>query len=96
MAGLSRRLYWTVNFLADLAYFLVPALLILLVFKLFGISVFVHDLSVLGSLLLAMLLFAWAAIPLVYVLSFAFDSAPKGYTLIVVYNIISGGWSAGF
>ncbi|GMT18449.1 hypothetical protein PFISCL1PPCAC_9746, partial [Pristionchus fissidentatus] len=31
----------------------------------------------------------WTAVPYVYCFSFLFTSAPKGYTMIVMYNIIS-------
>jgi hypothetical protein len=42
------------------------------------------------TILLVLLLFGWNAIPFVYSFSFAFNSAPKGYTMIVMYHIITG------
>ncbi|PIO58876.1 hypothetical protein TELCIR_19677, partial [Teladorsagia circumcincta] len=41
-------------------------------------------------LLLTMALYGWTAIPFTYWFSFLFTSAPKGFTLIVMYNIITG------
>lgn len=37
-----------------------------------------------------MLLYGWSQIPFVYLLSFAFNLASKGYSMIVVYSIITG------
>uniref|UniRef100_A0A1I7X1F1 ABC transporter domain-containing protein n=1 Tax=Heterorhabditis bacteriophora TaxID=37862 RepID=A0A1I7X1F1_HETBA len=41
-------------------------------------------------LILCMVLYGWTSIPFTYWFSFMFTSAPKGFTLIVMYNIISG------
>lgn len=37
-----------------------------------------------------MMMFGWAAIPFTYAFHFAFNSDQKGYTTIVIFNIISG------
>ena len=42
------------------------------------------------TLFLTMVMFGWCVIPFVYTFSFAFNSAPKGYLIILIYNIISG------
>ncbi|CAD5222390.1 unnamed protein product [Bursaphelenchus xylophilus] len=90
MMGLPLWLYWVMQFVMDLVLYVIPVLLILVVFKLFEISVYVHDASILAMLFGFMLLFYWTAVPFVYCLSFLFGCAPKGNTLIVIYNIITG------
>ncbi|KAJ1365621.1 hypothetical protein KIN20_026005 [Parelaphostrongylus tenuis] len=51
---------------------------------------YTRDSTTILILLMAMALYGWTAIPLTYWFSFLFTSAPKGFTLIVMYNIITG------
>lgn len=51
---------------------------------------FFGDVTNAFTLFLLMLLFGWAAIPFTYSFQFAFKSAPKGYMLIVIFNVITG------
>uniref|UniRef100_A0A7E4UPS2 ABC transporter domain-containing protein n=1 Tax=Panagrellus redivivus TaxID=6233 RepID=A0A7E4UPS2_PANRE len=90
MAGVQPWLYWLTTAVWDGLFYLVPMALVLVVFKIFSINEFIKEGSTIGELVVVMLLFGWTAIPFVYAFSFVFDAAPKGYTMIVMYNIITG------
>ncbi|VDL85104.1 unnamed protein product [Nippostrongylus brasiliensis] len=51
---------------------------------------FTKDFTTVLILLLAMALYGWTTIPFTYWFSYLFRSPPKGFTLIVMYNIITG------
>lgn len=58
-------------------------------FRAFGVKAFVEENHMVDVLLL-LLLYGWAVIPLMYLLSFLFSSAATAYTRLTIFNIISG------
>lgn len=60
-----------------------------MVFQAFGVKAFV-DKNHLVDVLLLLLLYGWAVIPLMYLLSFLFSSAATAYTRLTIFNMISG------
>ena len=74
----------------DFCFYLVPAALILVVFAALKVEPFTVRSYTFFELAIVLLLFAWTAIPFVYAFSFAFTSAPKGYTIIVLFNTVTG------
>ena len=90
MAGIRPWLYWLTTAIWDGVCFLLPTFLFLAIYKLFKINEYTSRFESSLDLVIIMLLFGWTAIPFVYSFSFVFDSAPKGYTMIVMYNIITG------
>jgi ATP-binding cassette subfamily A (ABC1) protein 3 len=90
MAGIRPWLYWLTTAVWDGVCYLIPTFLFILVYKLFNIKQYISRGESIGELIIIMLLYGWTAIPFVYSFSFVFDTAPKGYTLIVMYNIVSG------
>ncbi|MFH4980092.1 hypothetical protein AB6A40_006801 [Gnathostoma spinigerum] len=90
MSGLRPLTYWLTAFIWDSVCFLIQTALFMVVFALFNVKEYVDNANVALSLVMFMLLYGWANIPFVYSLSFAFKSATKGYTMIVVYNILTG------
>lgn len=59
------------------------------VFQAFGVKAFVED-SHLVDVLLLLLLYGWAVVPLMYLLSFLFSTAATAYTRLTIFNMISG------
>lgn len=59
------------------------------VFRVFSVEAFVSE-NHLVDVLLLLLLYGWAVIPLMYLLSFLFSSAATAYTRLTIFNIISG------
>ncbi|GMR43182.1 hypothetical protein PMAYCL1PPCAC_13377, partial [Pristionchus mayeri] len=89
LSGLPLWLYWLTSFLWDALSFLVPVLCFLAVFFAFGVHELIGRATSVFNVVVISLLFGWTAIPFVYCFSFLFTTAPKGYTMIVMYNIIS-------
>uniref|UniRef100_A0A0M3K8V1 ABC transporter domain-containing protein n=1 Tax=Anisakis simplex TaxID=6269 RepID=A0A0M3K8V1_ANISI len=90
MSGLNPLTYWSMAYLWDICCFLLTIVLFIGVICGLDVKEYTSRSDVPFQLLLVMLLTGWAQIPFVYVFSFAFTSPPKGYTLIVMYNIITG------
>ncbi|XP_051573029.1 phospholipid-transporting ATPase ABCA3-like isoform X1 [Myxocyprinus asiaticus] len=89
VSGVYLSNFWFSALLWDLVNFLLPCLLMLVVFRVFSVKAFVAE-NHLVDVLLLLLLYGWAVIPLMYLLSFLFSTAATAYTRLTIFNIISG------
>ncbi|TRY96422.1 hypothetical protein DNTS_021457 [Danionella cerebrum] len=89
VSGVYLSNFWFSALLWDLINFLLPCLLMLVIFRVFSVKAFVVE-NHLVDVLLMLLLYGWAVIPLMYLLSFLFSSAASAYTRLTIFNIISG------
>uniref|UniRef100_A0A4W5MWW6 ATP binding cassette subfamily A member 3 n=1 Tax=Hucho hucho TaxID=62062 RepID=A0A4W5MWW6_9TELE len=89
VSGVYLSNFWFSALLWDLVNFFLPCMLMLVVFRAFGVKAFVADHHLVDVLLL-LLLYGWAVIPLMYLLSFLFSTAATAYTRLTIFNIISG------
>ncbi|KAF6732548.1 ATP-binding cassette sub-family A member 3 [Oryzias melastigma] len=89
VSGVYLSNFWFSALLWDLVNFLLPCLLMLVVFQAFGVEAFV-DSNHLIDVLLLLLLYGWAVVPLMYLLSFLFSTAATAYTRLTIFNMISG------
>lgn len=89
VSGVYLSNFWFSALLWDLFNFLLPCLLMLVVFKCFGVKAFVEE-NHLVDVLLILLLYGWAVVPLMYLLSFLFSNAATAYTRLTLFNMISG------
>ncbi|XP_068605723.1 phospholipid-transporting ATPase ABCA3 [Brachionichthys hirsutus] len=89
VSGVYLSNFWFSALLWDLVNFLLPCLLMLVVFQAFGVKAFIDD-NHLVDVLLLLLLYGWAVVPLMYLLSFLFSSAATAYTRLTIFNVISG------
>ncbi|XP_040853431.1 phospholipid-transporting ATPase ABCA3-like isoform X3 [Ochotona curzoniae] len=89
VSGVHVATYWLSALLWDLISFLVPSLLLLAVFRAFDVRAFAWEGRAADTLLL-LLLYGWAIIPLMYLLSCLFSSAATAYTRLTIVNILSG------
>ncbi|CAL8304084.1 unnamed protein product [Merluccius merluccius] len=89
VSGVYLSNFWFSALLWDLVNFLLPCLLMLVVFQVFAVKAFVAD-GHLVDVLLLLLLYGWAVVPLMYLLSFFFSTAATAYTRLTIFNIISG------
>uniref|UniRef100_A0AAQ5ZS07 ABC transporter domain-containing protein n=1 Tax=Amphiprion ocellaris TaxID=80972 RepID=A0AAQ5ZS07_AMPOC len=89
VSGVYLSNFWFSALLWDLVNFLLPCLLMLVVFKAFGAKAFVEN-NHLVDVLLLLLLYGWAVVPLMYLLSFLFSTAASAYTRLTIFNMISG------
>uniref|UniRef100_A0A8C5L861 ATP-binding cassette, sub-family A member 3 n=1 Tax=Jaculus jaculus TaxID=51337 RepID=A0A8C5L861_JACJA len=89
VSGVRVATFWLSALLWDLLSFLVPALLLLVVFRAFDVRAFTQD-GHTADMLLLLTLYAWAIIPLMYLMSYFFSSASTAYTRLTLFNILSG------
>uniref|UniRef100_A0A8D2GDL4 ATP binding cassette subfamily A member 3 n=1 Tax=Theropithecus gelada TaxID=9565 RepID=A0A8D2GDL4_THEGE len=89
VSGVHVATFWLSALLWDLISFLIPSLLLLVVFKAFDVRAFTRDGHVADTLLL-LLLYGWAIIPLMYLMNFFFSGAATAYTRLTIFNILSG------
>ncbi|XP_062956081.1 phospholipid-transporting ATPase ABCA3 [Cynocephalus volans] len=89
VSGVHVATYWLSALLWDLISFLVPSLLLLVVFRAFDVHAFTRDGHAADTLLL-LLLYGWAIIPLMYLMNFLFSGAATAYTRLTIFNILSG------
>lgn len=66
-----------------------PSVRLQVVFKAFDVHAFTRD-GHLADALLLLMLYGWAIIPLMYLLSFFFSAAATAYARLTVFNILSG------
>uniref|UniRef100_A0A2I3S1T8 ATP binding cassette subfamily A member 3 n=1 Tax=Pan troglodytes TaxID=9598 RepID=A0A2I3S1T8_PANTR len=89
VSGVHVASFWLSALLWDLISFLIPSLLLLVVFKAFDVRAFTRDGHMADTLLL-LLLYGWAIIPLMYLMNFFFLGAATAYTRLTIFNILSG------
>ncbi|XP_066546484.1 phospholipid-transporting ATPase ABCA3 [Amia ocellicauda] len=89
VSGVYLSNFWFSALLWDLINFLLPCVLMLVVFRAFGVQAFTQD-THLVDVMLMLLLYGWAVIPLMYLLSFLFSTAATAYTRLTIFNMISG------
>ncbi|XP_048350984.1 phospholipid-transporting ATPase ABCA3 [Sphaerodactylus townsendi] len=89
VSGVYVMNFWLSALLWDLINFLTPCVLMLVIFQAFDVKAFTQD-SHLVDVMLIFLLYGWAIIPLMYLLSFCFSVAATAYTRLTIFNIFSG------
>ena len=81
--------FWLGNLMWDYVNYLLPSLLLLVVFAAYGTEAYVEG-GRLGVVALVLALYGWAILPFVYLAHFLFSSPPTGMVVIIVFNIFSG------
>ncbi|XP_069503020.1 phospholipid-transporting ATPase ABCA3 [Ambystoma mexicanum] len=89
VSGVYVANFWLSALLWDLINFLIPCLLMLVIFQAFDVKAFTQD-SHLVDIMIIFLLYGWSVIPLMYLLSFFFSVAATAYTRLTIFNILSG------
>ncbi|CAD6188568.1 unnamed protein product [Caenorhabditis auriculariae] len=90
LAGLRSTTYWWTAFVWDAVWFLFRVLCFIAIFYAFDIEQYTKRFTTIIVLVVSMSLYGWTSLPFTYWFSFMFTSAPKGFTLIVMYNVITG------
>ncbi|KAE9414291.1 hypothetical protein Angca_002832, partial [Angiostrongylus cantonensis] len=90
LSGLRSWMYWSTAFVWDVSWYVVDMAAFIGILYIFDIEPYTKDGTTILILLMAMTLYGLTALPFTYWFSFMFTSAPKGFTLIVMYNIITG------
>lgn len=89
ISGVDVVVFWTSTFLWDMISYLIPCIGILIAFAAFGMDEYVGN-GRWASILLLFLLYGWAALPLMYLLSFIFKVPSSGLIWLTILNMITG------
>ncbi|XP_056678235.1 phospholipid-transporting ATPase ABCA7 isoform X2 [Monodelphis domestica] len=89
LAGLPPNLYWLGNFAWDMCNYLIPTILVVLIFLGFQQKAYVSPQN-LPALLLLLLLYGWSITPLMYPASFLFSVPSTAYVILTCLNLFIG------
>ncbi|KAM8795014.1 LOW QUALITY PROTEIN: phospholipid-transporting ATPase ABCA7 [Eudromia elegans] len=89
VSGLKPVTYWLGNFAWDMCNYLVPALLVVLIFLCFQQKSYVSSAN-LPALVLLLLLYGWSITPLMYPASFFFSIPSTAYVALTCINLFIG------
>ncbi|XP_021358402.1 ATP-binding cassette sub-family A member 3-like [Mizuhopecten yessoensis] len=89
VSGVGSLNFWASTFCWDVINYLMPSLCILVTFWAFDIEAFILD-DHIAHILLLFLLYGWAMLPFMYLLSFLFSQPATGYVWLTMFNIIAG------
>ncbi|XP_061455423.1 phospholipid-transporting ATPase ABCA3 [Rhineura floridana] len=89
VSGVYVITFWLSALLWDLINFLIPCVLMLVIFQAFDVKAFTQD-NHLVDVMQIFLLYGWAIIPFMYLLSFLFSVAATAYTRLTIFSIFSG------
>ena len=89
VSGASVLQFWTSTFIWDLFNYLIPCILLLILFACFNINAYCEG-HRLGLLLLLLLLYGFASLPLMYNLSMLFSIPSSAFVWLSMFNLFSG------
>ncbi|XP_042335728.1 phospholipid-transporting ATPase ABCA1-like [Sceloporus undulatus] len=89
VSGMKPIVYWLGNFAWDMCNYLVPAILVVLIFLCFQQKSYVSAAN-LPSLILLLLLYGWSITPLMYPASFFFSIPSTAYVALTCVNLFIG------
>uniref|UniRef100_A0ABM5EM12 Phospholipid-transporting ATPase ABCA1-like isoform X1 n=1 Tax=Pogona vitticeps TaxID=103695 RepID=A0ABM5EM12_9SAUR len=89
VSGMKPVVYWFGNFAWDMCNYLVPAVLVVLIFLCFQQKSYVSSAN-LPSLILLLLLYGWSITPLMYPASFFFNVPSTAYVALTCVNLFIG------
>ncbi|KAM6107258.1 LOW QUALITY PROTEIN: phospholipid-transporting ATPase ABCA7 [Pterocles gutturalis] len=89
VSGMKPVTYWLGNFAWDMCNYLVPALLVILIFLCFQQKSYVSSAN-LPALVLLLLLYGWSITPLMYPASFLFSIPSTAYVALTCVNLFIG------
>ncbi|XP_058249175.1 uncharacterized protein abca12 [Hemibagrus wyckioides] len=86
ISGISEPFYWIINFLYDLALYMLPVTLSIIVITVFQLPAF-NDRQNLGAVSLLLVLFGFASFPWMYLVSSLFKDAEMAFISYVCINL---------
>lgn len=91
VSGVNTIVFWTSTLIWDLVNYVIPCVGILVVLAAFQMDQYVGN-GRWAEIFLLFLLYGWAVLPLMYLLSFIFKVPSTGFIWLTILNIISGNW----
>ncbi|XP_067672614.1 phospholipid-transporting ATPase ABCA3-like [Haliotis asinina] len=89
VSGVHAFNFWAATFCWDMFNYLVPCILLLISFAAFQVDAYIVDFHW-ASILLLFVMYGWAMLPFMYLISFIFSVPASAYVWISMFNILSG------
>ncbi|XP_039258702.2 phospholipid-transporting ATPase ABCA1-like isoform X1 [Styela clava] len=89
ISGVDRLIYWIANFVWDMINYLIPMIIVVIIFVCFQTKAYVSPQN-LPCLILLMLLYGWSVTPMMYPFSFVFDVSSTAYVVLTCVNLFIG------
>ncbi|RUS82911.1 hypothetical protein EGW08_009334 [Elysia chlorotica] len=89
VSGVGPVTYWLPTFMWDFINYIIPSLLLIIVFAASSVSAYVDE-GRFALVILTLVLYGWAVLPFIYALQFLFTSPPTGVVVVIIMNILTG------
>lgn len=90
VSGVNPINFWFSTFCWDMINYIIPCICLIITFVAFDITAYLKPVSHVGHMLLLLLLYGWAMLPFMYLLSFIFTVPSTGFVWLTMFNILSG------
>uniref|UniRef100_A0A672GMS6 P-type phospholipid transporter n=1 Tax=Salarias fasciatus TaxID=181472 RepID=A0A672GMS6_SALFA len=89
VSGVNPAVYWLANFVWDMCNYIVPCLIVIVIFLCFQQQAYVSPQN-LPALILLLMLYGWAITPMMYPASFVFSVPSTAYVILTSINLFIG------
>ncbi|XP_063756662.1 phospholipid-transporting ATPase ABCA1-like isoform X2 [Eleginops maclovinus] len=89
VSGVNPAVYWLANFAWDMCNYIVPCLIVIVIFLCFQQKAYVSPPN-LPALILLLLLYGWSITPMMYPASFIFSVPSTAYVVLTCINLFIG------
>uniref|UniRef100_A0A8C8CT99 P-type phospholipid transporter n=1 Tax=Oncorhynchus tshawytscha TaxID=74940 RepID=A0A8C8CT99_ONCTS len=89
VSGVNPTVYWVANFAWDICNYIVPCLIVIVIFLCFQQKAYV-SLPNLPALILLLLMYGWSITPMMYPASFIFNVPSTAYVVLTCINLFIG------
>ena len=90
VCGVKPFLYWFSSFIWDFAYYMVIILITIGVISVFGATAYTANARNFTSLIVLLIMFGWASLPMAYMLSRFFSDTGSAYMIVFCFTLFSG------
>lgn len=89
VSGVNPAVYWLANFTWDMCNYIIPSLIVIVIFLSFQTKAYVSPQN-LPALILLLILYGWAITPMMYPASFLFSVPSTAYVVLTCINLFIG------
>uniref|UniRef100_A0A8C7D5T6 P-type phospholipid transporter n=1 Tax=Oncorhynchus kisutch TaxID=8019 RepID=A0A8C7D5T6_ONCKI len=89
VSGVNPTVYWVANFAWDICNYIVPCLIVIVIFLCFQQKAYV-SLPNLPALILLLMMYGWSITPMMYPASFIFNVPSTAYVVLTCINLFIG------
>ncbi|XP_070849905.1 phospholipid-transporting ATPase ABCA1-like [Chaetodon trifascialis] len=89
VSGVNPAVYWLANFAWDMCNYIIPCLIVIVIFLCFQQQAYVSPAN-LPALILLLILYGWSITPMMYPASFVFSVPSTAYVVLTCLNLFIG------